>query len=295
MDVVNNGWRVRLIGLVTILILGLPLVSLAEDYKVFKSEEYGFSMKYPSSWVKIDKPKGNYYVVFQAPDLTDNFRNRIHVAAHDPVKDPLKVFLQELRNGIKDLQQKSAKGGPDAQQVRIIDEGEFKSEVPGAYYFFIQAFENKLNIWMDIVIVFFKHDQTLLRVSCLAPSTIMEKMQPVFNDILVSLAFSEQEPSAAQPPRPSSSVRPGPDPAQEEQEPVAPPAALSKPPQPRLGPPPSVGGGPAAVQPQTPPSYGPAEQPEREIQRSPAPAPAARPAPRGPARGPERPQTGIVD
>ncbi len=190
MDLLKISLRVRLLFLVVICLVAIPIVSSAEEYKTFTSEDYGFSMKYPASWVRIDKPKGNYYVVFQSPDLTDNFRDRIHVAAHEPVKDPLKVFLQELRNGIKDLQGKAGKGGQEAQQVKILDEGEFKCDVPGAYYFFIQALEDKLKMWMDIVIVFYKHDQTLLRVSCLAPSTTMEKMQQVFNDVLVSVAFT---------------------------------------------------------------------------------------------------------
>ena len=75
-----------------IVILVIPAISSAEDYKVFTSEEYGFTMKYPATWVKLDRPKGNYYVVFQAPDLTDGFRNRIQVAAHKPSKDPLNVL-----------------------------------------------------------------------------------------------------------------------------------------------------------------------------------------------------------
>lgn len=268
MDLVNIGWRVRLLSLATILVLVLPVGSFADELKAFKSDEFGFSMKYPAAWVKIDKPKANYYVVFQSPDLTDNFRNRIHVAAHEPVKDPLKVFLQELRNGIKDLQQRAAQGKPDAQQVKIIDEGEFKCEVPGAYYFFIQAFENKLNIWMDIVIVFFKHDQTLLRVSCLAPSSVMEKMQPVFNEVLTSVSFTGQETSAAPQPRQPSSLVPEP-----EEEPATPPPPKPRSAQPRLAPSSPVGGGPANAQ----PSYGQPEQPEREIQRPAPPKPAPPP------------------
>jgi hypothetical protein len=288
MDLVNMGWRVRFLGLATILFLVLPVVSSAEDFKVFKSDEFGFTMKYPATWVRIDKPKANYYVVFHAPDLTDNFRNRMHVAAHEPVKDSLKVFLQELRNGIKDLQQRAAQGKPGAQQVKIVDEGEFKCEVPGAYYFFIQALDDKLNIWMDIVIVFYKHDQTLLRISCLAPSSVMEKMQPLFNEALVSVAFTGQEEAAPAQSRQPSSIIPEP-----ENESASPPPPTSRPAQPRLGPSPSVGGGPPATQPQAPPSVVPSEQPaEREIQR---PAPP-RTAPRGPGRGPaERPPAGIVD
>src|SRR5208283_4753054 len=109
--------------LVAIAIIVIPAISLAEDYKAFDSEEYGFAMKYPANWVKIDKPKGNYFVVFQSPDLTEGFRDRIHVAAHKPVKDPLNVFLQELRNGIKDLQ---TRGGGDLQKK---GGGEEKQEV----------------------------------------------------------------------------------------------------------------------------------------------------------------------
>jgi hypothetical protein len=195
--------------LVFLIVLVIPLGASAQQYKLFTSKEFGFSMKYPANWIKLDKPKGNYYVVFQAPDLMDNFRNRIHVACHSPVKDKLKVFLQEFRNGIKDLQKKTGTGRrPKTEEVRIIDEGEFKSDVPGAYYFFIQALDDKLKIWMDIVIVFYKHEQTLLRVSCLAPSKGMEKMQPTYNDVLVSLKFASASAPPAAPAGPAATRTP---------------------------------------------------------------------------------------
>ena len=285
---------------VAIAILVIPAISLAEDYKVFTSEEYGFSMKYPANWVKIDNPKGNYYVVFQAPDLVDGFRNRIHVAAHKPVKDPLNVFLQELRNGIKDLQGKAEK--KDKQEVRIVDEGEFRSEVPGAYYFFIQALENKLKIWMDIVIVFYKHDQTLLRISCLAPSKNMEKSHQTFNDVLVSVKFTEGKPET----RPSApQAVPAPTPGAPTQPPVppGPSGAMTPQPQPQPTPPasvtpqPRVRPAPPSTAPEsTPEPSGPLpgvqqEQPMRQLQ----PPPAPRPGPRAPVREPERPATGIVN
>ena len=299
--------------LVAIAILVIPAISLAEDYKVFTSEEYGFSMKYPANWVKIDNPKGNYYVVFQAPDLTDGFRNRIHVAAHKPVKDPLNVFLQELRNGISDLQKKA--GSKEKQEVRIVDEGEFRSEVPGAYYFFIQALENKLKIWMDIVIVFYKHDQTLLRISCLAPSKNMEKSHQMFNDVLVSVRFTEGIPEprtstpqavpAPAPGAPSMQLQPAPPTAVPTQPPVQPGPSGAVTPQPQLQPTP-----PASITPQpqvrpAPPSTAPEstpepsgplpgiqqEQPMRQLQ----PPAAPRPGPRAPVREPERPATGIVN
>ncbi len=285
---------------VAIAILVIPAISLAEDYKDFKSEEYGFSMKYPASWVKIDNPKGNYYVVFQAPDLVDGFRNRIHVAAHKPVKDPLNVFLQELRNGINDLQKKA--GSKEKQEVRIVDEGEFRSEVPGAYYFFIQALENKLKIWMDIVIVFYKHDQTLLRISCLAPSKNMEKSHQMFNDVLVSVRFTEGKPET-QPSAPQAV--PAPVPGAPTQPPVqpGPPGAMTPQPQPQPTPPasvtpqPPVRPAPPSTAPEsTPGPSGPLpgvqqEQPMRQLQ----PPPAPRPGPRAPVREPERPATGIVN
>ncbi len=284
--------------LIATAVLVIPAISLAEDYKVFSSEEYGFSMKYPGNWVKIDKPKGNYYVVFQAPDLTDGFRNRIHVAAHKPVKDPLNVFLQELRNGIKDLQKKA--GGEDKQEVRIVDEGEFRCEVPGAYYFFIQALENKLKIWMDIVIVFYKQDQTLLRISCLAPSQSMEKFHQVFNDVLVSIRFAEGKPEA----QPQAVPAPAPGTPPAVVQPTPPTAVPTQPPgtmAPRTpmqaAPPTSVAPAPQ-LQP-SPPSTGPSgplpgvqpEDPMRQLQ----PPSAPRPGPRAPVRQPERPATGIVN
>jgi hypothetical protein len=274
----------------------VPAISLAEDYKVFTSEEYGFTMKYPADWVKVDKPKGNYYVVFQAPDLTDGFRNRIHVAAHKPVKDPLNVFLKELRNGIKDLQKKA--GGQEKQEVRIVDEGEFRCEVPGAYYFFIQALENKLKIWMDIVIVFYKHDQTLLRISCLAPSKSMEKFHKMFNDVLVSVKFVEGQPET-QPSAPQAAPAPTPGAPPLHVQPTPPGAAPTQP-----HPPASAAPAPPLVQPSpqstapgsSPTTSGPLpgvqqQQPMRQLQ----PPPAPRSGPRAPVRQPEKPATGIVN
>jgi hypothetical protein len=150
-------------------VLVAPVIPGLEDYSIFASQEYSFTIKYPKDWVKIDRPQGNYYVVFQAPTLLDNFRPRIHIAAHSPVKDSLEVFKQELRSGIRELQEKS--GAPkERQPVQILEERKFECEVPGAYYFFTQAFEDKLKVWMDIVIVLYKYNDTLLRISCLCPS-----------------------------------------------------------------------------------------------------------------------------
>lgn len=234
-----------------------------QEFRTFRSDEYGFTLRYPSSWVKIDQPKGNYYVVFQAPDLVDNFRARIHVAAHKPVKDPLDVFLQEMRSGIQDLQ-KAAPGGAKKQEVRILDEGEFKCDVPGAYFFYIQAFEEKLNIWMGIVIVFYKHDKTLLRVSCLAPHERMDQFHQVFNSVLLSLKFDAGPSPEVQPGRPSA---------------VPPPAPGTAPPTVERRPAPPA---PEAVREQQAPA--PRVEPVQ-------PAPRALP-PRGPSRGPS---TGIVE
>jgi hypothetical protein len=273
MDLLKNGVRTRLLFLVAMCFLAVPTLVWAEEFKVFTSEQYGFSMKYPASWVKIDNPQGNYYVVFHSPDLRDNFRDRIHVSAHRPVKDSLKVYLDELRNAIKDLQGKSGKSGQPAQQVKILDEGEFKCDVPGAYYFFIEALEDKLNVMMDIVIVFYKHDQTLLRVSCLAPSARIDQIQQTFNDVLVSVEFPDsQRPSAGRAPT---------QPADEEEQPA--------PVQARPAPQPPTGSVPAA-----PPSstYMQREQPAPEPTTAPRPAPTRER--RGPGRAPE-PATGIVN
>jgi len=274
MNLLKTWLNLTTFVLLTALLLVLPSALCAQDYKVFMSEEYGFTMQYPSSWVKVEKPKGNYYVVFQSPDLTDNFRSRIHVAAHNPVKDPLSVYLQEFRNGVADLQKQTRAGTRDHQEVRLVDEGEFKCEVPGAYYFFVQAFETNLKIWMDIVIVYYKYDQTLLRVSCLAPSSVMDKLQPVFNDVLVSIKFvSEGKPSVQQsgpaaipPPTPGSPQSPA-------RTAPAPPAREMKP----------------GLQPREPSGQ---LQPAPPSQQS---IPGPRPAPRGPVGEPERPGTGIVN
>lgn len=289
MNFTRIGFFARILLILTI--FAVPAVCHGEEYKLFTSEEYGFSMKYPATWVKVE-PKGNYYVVFQAPDLTDNFRNRIHVAAHKPVKDPLEVFLKELRNGIADLTKTGQ--GRERQEVKILDEGEFKSEVPGAYYFFIQAYDNKLKIWMDIVIVFYKHEQTLLRISCLAPSQSMEKMQPIFNDVLVSVKFGPQAPSGGAP------TPPMPERQMEQPLPPSPPRTTT----PAVPSMPAPQPGVQPVQPSMPPESTQEAPPRPSMERrfeqplsqpQPAPAPAPRPGPRGPLREPESPSTGIVN
>lgn len=305
--------RVLNFGIFAALVLALafPVVVSAQDYKVFTSDEYGFSMKYPSSWIKIDKPKGNYYVVFQSPDLAENFRSRVHVAAHSPVKDSISVFAQELKSGITDMQKKAQQAGSDKPPVTILDEGEFKCDVPGSQYFFIQAYDENSKIWMDIVIVFYKAENTLLRISCLAPSSAMESYQKTFNDVLLSVKFassgSTTQIDRPAPPASSSPARP------------APQATPST--QPQLLPPqPSV---PTQVRPQTQPEPSPTqpqsrtvtpsppasrvEQPSSTGQTSPSiqtnPQPGqtspndagSRPAPRGPMRDSDKPTTGIIN
>ncbi len=268
-----------LVPIVTLLIFLVPLSTFAADFKTFSSDEYGFTVKYPATWVKIDKPQGNYYVVFQDPDLTDNFRAKIHIAAHKPVKDPLNVFLQELRNGITDLQ-KGTGTSKEKQEVRILDEGEFKCEVPGAYYFFIQAYENTPKIWMDIVIVFYKMDQTLVRVSCLAPSKSMEKFHQLFNEVLLSMRFNQT------PPVPNQNIQQNQTPGSAGQ--IQPGAPGTIP----TGPPTTA---PQQQQPQSSqPSILRQESPVMQPSAPPA-GPAQRPGPRGPARETDRPATGIVN
>lgn len=292
MDLPWKGMSSRLLWLAVLAFLLMPELAAAQGYKEFKSDEYGFTMKYPDTWVKIDKPEGNYYVVFKAPGLTENFRARIHVAAHMPVKDDLKVFLQELRKGISDLQ-KSGTGGK--QEVKILDEGEFKSEVPGAYYFFIQAYEEKIKLWMDIVIVFYKHDQTLLRISCLAPSKSMESFHKLFNDVLVSVKF--QQTATPRPMETPPSAAPSGTRAPEQED--APPAVAPRPQPPAAQPserPAPRTPGPATQQPEGVEAPAPRiEQPSRPAAPRVTPAPAPRPAPRAPLREPERPATGIVN
>jgi hypothetical protein len=296
MNLLRVGISSRFLALTVIAILFVPALLSAEEFNLFQSDQYGFSIKFPATWIKIDKPKGNYYVVFQAPELTDNFRNRIHVAAHKPVKDPLKVFLQELRNGIKDLQ-KQQTGGTQKQQVKILDEGEFRCEIPGAYYFFIQAYEKNLKLWMDIVIVFFKHNETLLRISCLAPSKSMEQYHQLYNTVLTSVRFTDAAAVAPQPsaPKPAPSPRGAPSTEPEDQPGTDAPSQVgprgTSTQTPAEGQPgPSEQPEPPVTRTAPPPSTSPAVQPTRPVER-----PAPRPGPRGPARSPDRPATGIVN
>jgi len=279
-------------------IIAIPLLAFGQKYRIFSSEEYGFSMKYPDTWVKIDNPPGNYYVVFQAPDKIEGYRNRIQVAAHRPVKDPTEVFLQEMRNGVKEMQKSSAGQKPEQLRVRIVDEGEFKCDVPGAYYFVIQAFEDKENIWLDIVVVFYKYDKTLLRVSCLAPPKSMERYHKIFNDVLVSVRFQPTSEATAEPPKPSPVPPPAPgtpSAAPRPERTTEAPAPATQPPAPMVRP-----GQPAAPAPgvAAPRTLSPAApQVETVAPGTPTePAPGGRPVPRGPLRQPTRPpSTGIVE
>ncbi len=273
-----------------------PDFASAQSFKTFYSEEYDFTMKFPADWVKVE-PKGNYYIVFQAPDLIDNFRSRINVSAHKPVKDPLNVLLQEFRTGVAELQKKGPK---ETQEVKIVDEGEFKSEIPGSYYFFIQALDSKLKVWMDIVVVYYKWDQTLVRVSCLAPSGAMERLQPMFNEVLVSLRVGQGQTSSGAKPQSAPAIT---------EKPAAPsvqsPAVGQS--QTRPAPAPSVPAPSTRPAPTTSPAPSAPAVPtdaegeaDEDIQtqtsgRQIQPAPAPKPGPRGPAREPERPATGIVN
>ncbi len=252
-------WATSFLFIVVVLAFS-PSALFAQEFKSFTSDEFGFSMKFPGAWFKNDQPKGSYYVVFTAPDLADNVRARINVAAHKPVKDPMSAYLNDFRKGIADLQK-------EKQEVKIIDEGEFKSESPGSYYFFIRTYETNLKAWLDIVIVYYKNDQTLVRVSCIAPSSQMEKFHQTFNEVLLSVRFIADSAASVRPQQPA---------------PVAQPSV--QPVQPRV---------PQGQTQSGPPSV------FRQEQESPAqfqPAAPPRPSgPRGPSRDLERPATGLVN
>jgi hypothetical protein len=254
----------------TIVLVALPAAS--QEFKSYSNEEFGFNMRYPGTWVKIDQPKGQYTAVFQDPNLVDNYRPKIHVAAIKGAKDTLEKYLEETRNGIKDLATKSAP--PEQQSVQLLYEGPFKSDVPGAYFFFIKALEEKPRIWVNVVIVFYKHGDTLVRVSCLAPEAQMDRFHDLFNKVLLSMNFGPSgvaqpaRPTAVPPPAPGAPTTPGPS--------VQPPPETT----------PRPGAAPLAPAPGT------------QVRPSQPPAPEEQPlAPRGPARGPARrpPATGIVE
>lgn len=261
-------WSAKSFLFIALIFVFSPSVLLAQEFKSFNSDEFGFSMRYPATWFKNDQPKGSYYVVFTAPDLSDNVRPRINVAAHKPVKDPMSAYLNDFRKGIADLQK-------EKQEVKIIDEGEFKSESPGSYYFFIRTYEINLKAWLDIVIVYYKDDQTLVRVSCIAPSSQMEKFHQIFNEVLLSMRFLSTEPAASARPQQPASVG---------QPPVQSPAPQVQPVQPRPTPPQTQSGPPSVF------------RQEQEVPVAIQPAPPTRPSgPRGPSRDIERPATGLVN
>jgi hypothetical protein len=171
--------------------VGFPGSGLGEQFNVFRSEEYGFVMKYPADWIKNERPEGNYYIVFEALAVMGNFRCRIHVAVHSPVGDTLAEMVQGLRKGISDLQDKAGVREGE-EQLQILDEGGFKCNVQGAYFVYLRVYDTSLRSWMDTVIVFYKHKEILLRVSCLAPSHFMERQHRMFNEVLLSVTFGTQ-------------------------------------------------------------------------------------------------------
>jgi PsbP-like protein len=295
MDLSRMGLRAGIFLLAIIVGLAIPVVSSAEELANFTSKEYGFVMKYPSTWVKVE-PSGSYYLVFQNPDLVNKFRPRIHIAAHKPVRDPISVFVKELRNGITDLKKRD--------KVKIIEEGKFNCDVPGAYYFYLQALNDKPKVWMDIVIVFYKHDKTLVRISCLAPSQSMERFQQLFNDVLTSVKFVGAQQPAAPASQSPTEVQSVPGTGEGQVQPAAPaPQVKPEPPTPSVlpgtpsaKPAPSTSlpgiGNPAHTE---KPTVVP--KPGSPSEYSPMKQPTANPiGPRtGPGREPEAPATGIVN
>ena len=105
----------RISLLVVIGILLFPAFSFAQDFTPFVSEEYGFTMKYPSSWDVINKPKAPYYKQFRAPETVEGFRPRIHITVGQPAPYTLDEYVQEWRNGVIEKREK------DKEQVEIID------------------------------------------------------------------------------------------------------------------------------------------------------------------------------
>ncbi len=260
-------WSATSLFFIFVVLVFSPSALFAQEFKSFTSDEFGFSMKFPGTWFKNDQPKGSYYVVFTAPDLADNVRARINVAAHKPVKDPMSAYLNDFRKGIADLQK-------EKQEVKIIDEGEFKTESPGSYYFFIRTYETNLKAWLDIVIVYYKNDQTLVRVSCIAPSSQMEKFHQTFNEVLLSMRFTADSAASSRPQQPTPVVQPS----------VQQPAPQVQPVQPRT---------PQGQTQSGPPSV---FRQEQEAPASLQPGAPARPSgPRGPSRDLERPATGLVN
>jgi hypothetical protein len=182
----------------------------------------------------------------------------------------------------------------EKEQVEILEDAKF-GEGPGAHYFWVRAFEKEMKIWVGIIIVLYKNEQTLVMISCLAPfpttmtkDQFMEQYVPVFNPVLLSVKFTG--PSA-----PATQV-PGSQPA---------PSPVPTIPQPRSGPetplqspavqapqPPAPAPAPAPMTPPPAPTVQP-QPPAATTQPAPAPRPTG---PRGgPRPGQDRPSTGIVN
>ena len=98
----------------TIVLVALPAAS--QEMKNYYNEEFGFAMRYPATWVKVDQPKGSYTAVFQDPGMP---ACKIHVAAIGGAKDRLEKYIEETRNGIKDLEKQSVPA--EQQAVQMID------------------------------------------------------------------------------------------------------------------------------------------------------------------------------
>ncbi len=297
MNLPRMRFSTRVSLLVVIAILLIPVFSSAQEFRQFVSEEYGFTMLYPSTWDVINKPKGPYYKQFRAPDTGEGFRPRIHVAVASPAPQTLDEYVKQWRNGVLEKREK------EKEQVDIVEDDKF-GEGAGAHYFWVRAFEKEQKIWIGILIVLYKHEQTLVMISCLAhwPTTMtneqfMEQYVPVFNPVLLSVKFTGPPAPAAQ--TPGSQPAPLPVPTAP-QPPIKPEAQIQTPavqaPQPPAPQPPAV----QAPQPAAPQQYqqppAPTVQPQPPVtptQPTPAPKPSG---PRGaPRPGPERPSTGIVN
>ncbi|MEW6347465.1 MAG: hypothetical protein AB1646_00255 [Thermodesulfobacteriota bacterium] len=265
-----------------------PAFAQSQEFKTYKNDTYGFSIDYPGTWKSV-KSKPVYTVVFQASEGSDSFPHRVNVACQKPYQDGIASEVERVKEQIKKLKQERDRA---SNRVKIVMDGKFDC-VPGAYFLQLEAYDPELKADIDIVLVYYLHNDLLLRVSCLTKMGSLDRMFGLFNRVLCSVKFHQPAPPAPITTAPTPAPTPSPGPPEEQEQPPAPmqrqPRYQDAPPplpQPRYPAPALRTPAPAPAQQEPlPPRQ---EAPQR--MQAPAPAPPAEPDDdAGPAVTPQRP------
>ncbi len=308
-------WRTKVYLLLPIVlviaVLWLPARALAQEFKTYKNDKFGFSMDYPATWKPV-KTKPVYEVVLQSPAGPNELPSQINVACQKPYAETIADAVKKLQKQVQDLRKE-----PDqvSKSVKIVQGDNFEC-IPGAYWLQLEALDADRKMMVDIVLVYYQHQDVLLRVSCITRQGNLENMFPAFNKVLCSVKFHQPVEGPVPLGTPSPAPQPGPGMTEDQQEPQ--PAPAPQTPNLRYPAPPPRTQAPAvqpvqpAVQPEPEGEPYPGVQPVVPAPGTRAPAPlqrllpqpettapgsgtleqpseAPRSTPRGPTGGPPRP------